>query len=85
MCQRVSPHTGLVAIESVLAFSTGVIVGNESIAVVAVRNDSRSCLLCEAASTNVLQSSHNAVLPLSELKHFQHLIKKDLKLTESIH
>ncbi len=78
MSQRVGSHTRLVAIEGVLAFSTGVIVGNESIAVVAIRNDSRPCLLCEAASTYVLQSSHNAVFPLSELKHFQHLVKKNL-------
>jgi hypothetical protein len=74
----VGSHTRLVAIEGVLAFSTGVIVWNEGIAVVAIRHDPRPGLLCEAAPTYVLQSSHDAVLPLSKLKDFQHLIKKNL-------
>jgi len=80
MCQRVGSYTRLVAIEGILAFSAGVIVGNESIAVVAICHDSRPSLLCEAASTYVLQSGHDAILPLSKLKDFQHLIKKNLQL-----
>ena len=74
MCQRVRSHTRLVAIEGILAFSAGVIVGNESVAVVAIRHYPRPSFLCEAASTYVLKSSHNAILPLSKLKDFQHLI-----------
>jgi hypothetical protein len=74
MCQRVRSHTRLVAIEGVLAFSAGVIVGNESVAVVAIRHYPWPSLLSEAASTYVLQSSHDTVLPLSKLKDFQHLI-----------
>ena len=78
MCQRVGSHTRLVAIEGVLALRTGVIVGYEGIAVVAIRYYSWSGLLCQATPTYLLQSRHDAVLSLSKLKNFQHLIKKNL-------
>jgi hypothetical protein len=52
---------------------------------VAIRHYPWPSLLSEAASTYVLQSSHNAVLPLSKLKDFQHLIKKYLQLAVEGH
>lgn len=71
-------HTRLVAIEGVLALRTCVVIGDEGIAVVAIRYYSWSGLLCQATPAYLLQSRHDAVLPLSKFKNFQHLIKKNL-------
>ena len=65
----------LIAVESVLAFSTSVIKRNKGIAVMTIGDYARFCLLRKAAPTDILKGCHYAVLALGVFEQFQHLIE----------